>query len=441
MKLALSNHDRRNVRSPRGSVIVAVLWAIAVAAVIGGAVQLFAYRQASHGREAVQRVQARWAARGGMEQIIAIMAYYNERPVLHDAFAMTREMEAAWTGEFPGAIYTISHNKDGREWKGPMDEHAKLNINNVTARPYLGKLEEMTLDVLDAITDWTDEDDDISDMGVERDYYLSQPAPYEPRNGPLHSVAELELVAGVWPEYLRGEDWNFNNRLDPNENDDLRSLPDDEPDGILDPGWAGWLTVHSTLLTPTDSGLPRLLLRETPSEDLQERCGLAANQADLLISLASNPNFSLNDLIVAAEPSGGGNQPALDLSDEQLALVLAETTTTAATPRLPGKMNLNTVSEDLLREIFVDEDPVIVDELLYYRNNRAEGVLSLLELRDIPNIPEDKLRQLLGLFDVRSSVFTITSRGRSSASGLEVEIVAVVDRSTLPVTILEYREQ
>jgi hypothetical protein len=38
-------------------------------------------------------------------------------------------------------------------------------------------------------------------------------------------------------------------------------------------------------------------------------------------------------------------------------------------------------------------------------------------------------------------VFTITSRGRSGSTGLEVEITAVVDRSQLPARILEYREQ
>jgi hypothetical protein len=38
-------------------------------------------------------------------------------------------------------------------------------------------------------------------------------------------------------------------------------------------------------------------------------------------------------------------------------------------------------------------------------------------------------------------VFTITSRGRAMTTGLEVEITAVVDRSTLPARILEYREQ
>jgi hypothetical protein len=42
---------------------------------------------------------------------------------------------------------------------------------------------------------------------------------------------------------------------------------------------------------------------------------------------------------------------------------------------------------------------------------------------------------------VTSQVFTVNSRGRSESTGLEVEITAVVDRSTLPARILEYRER
>ena len=48
---------------------------------------------------------------------------------------------------------------------------------------------------------------------------------------------------------------------------------------------------------------------------------------------------------------------------------------------------------------------------------------------------------LYGLFDTQSNVYTISSLGKASGSGVEQEIIAIVDRSTLPVTILEYREQ
>ena len=54
---------------------------------------------------------------------------------------------------------------------------------------------------------------------------------------------------------------------------------------------------------------------------------------------------------------------------------------------------------------------------------------------------DEKLLEMAQNFTTRSNVYTITSRGRSGASGREVEIVVVVDRSTVPVKILEYREE
>jgi len=63
--------------------------------------------------------------------------------------------------------------------------------------------------VIEAIYDWIDEDDEARLLGVERDYYLSLNTPYEPRNGPLRSIAEMELIAGVMPDDIRGEDWDL----------------------------------------------------------------------------------------------------------------------------------------------------------------------------------------------------------------------------------------
>ena len=44
-------------------------------------------------------------------------------------------------------------------------------------------------------------------------------------------------------------------------------------------------------------------------------------------------------------------------------------------------------------------------------------------------------------FDVTSSVYTVTSRGRAASTGAEVEIEVVIDKSELPAKILSYREQ
>jgi type II secretory pathway component PulK len=446
----------------RGAVIVIALWATSIAAITASAIMLYAFRQASYGRESVARVKARWAARAGLENMIAIMSRDNLHPLKDDAFSMIREMESLSSGELLGASYDIQHHRDGINWRGPMDEHSKLNINDPQNFGYFYLLDNVTPDVADAIVDWTDADDELSTFGVERDYYLGLPTPYEPRNGPLRSSIELELIAGMWPEFVRGEDWNMNGRLDPNENDGNVSAPDDNADGVMKVTWGQLLTTYSRRGGMSDSGEERLNLRFASTEELVERLGIEEAQADALRSFASNPSVTLEMLLTTSlsstviptatdvPPTRGGRQPQqapqageLDLDTDQLRLVLGECTTDDPLdgPQ-PGKLNINTVSEALLRQMFSDPTTErLVDEILYLRNNRGEGVTSLVDLKDIPDIEGPDLDRLARAFDVRSNVFLVSSKGRSSSSGLEVEIVAVVDRSTLPVKILEYREQ
>jgi len=436
-------------RQPRrGSVIVIVVWTLAIAALITASIQMMSFREAAYGSEAVDRVQARWAARAGVENTIAVLAEHTVRPYPEDAFAIYRDLEAVSFGRMASqSTYDIQHFRDNRRWPGPMDEHAKLNINTANQQQLM-LLDEMTLDVADAINDWKDDDNEIGLFGVERDWYLSRDTPYEPRNDAVRSVAELELVAGVWPELLRGEDWNLNQRLDPNEDDDIRTWPPDEPNGYLDAGWSAYLTAYSRAGGATSTGEPRVQLKRATPEQLMDRLKVDDMQALALIAFGRNPGNELVDLVntplsYVTATGAVGNQPVNplveDLTYEQLRAVLEETWMTNPVERDPGKMNINTVPERFLRDLLDDE--TLADEIVFMRNSRPEGIVSMLELQTIPGVTSDIWTRLYELFDTRSNVFTISSVGRSEGSGTEVEIIMVVDRSTLPVTIMQYREQ
>jgi hypothetical protein len=103
----------------------------------------------------------------------------------------------------------------------------------------------MTLEVSEAIFDWIDEDDDQRENGAENEIYQALNPPYECKNKPLETLDELLLVRGITPQLLFGEDANRNGLLDPNENDGPLTPPIDNADGMLDRGWAAYLTVHS----------------------------------------------------------------------------------------------------------------------------------------------------------------------------------------------------
>jgi general secretion pathway protein K len=449
----------------RASAMFIVMWALAIGALVLSSLQLFGYRQSMQGRDTVARIQARWAARGGIEYMIAIMADHTQEPVPDDAMAMVRDMDGYTDGTFEvgGRVissYDIRHFADGREWRGPMDEHSKLNINAaVDEGGLLTTLEDMPPDIADAIFDWVDEDDEERPLGAEVHYYQSLSIPYEPRNGPMRSIGELELVAGMWPEHLRGEDWDLDNCIDPNEDDGEQTWPDDDPDGYLETGWAGLLTTYSVQGPLGRSGLPRLNLAQADPEELAQRLGFEdVTKADQLLSWAGSGDNDLGALLTlyvqqqsqaSGEISfGRGRQQQQqqdtgpELTLDELRAVFAETAIGDPPDRAPGKINLNTVSEDLLRQLLVGREH-LADEIVYLRSSQLAGITSIADLAEIPAFQEDtgSLEYLARIAGVTSNVYSISARGRSWPSGIEVEIIAVVDRSTVPVRILEYREQ
>ena len=456
----------------KGVVTIMVIWAIAIASIVVAATQILAFREATLGRECISRVQARWAARAGVETMIAIMEWHNANPDPDDALALTRDLESNAFGEVETGTWDIRHFIDGQEWAGPMDENSKLNIN-VATRMQLLELPNITQDVVDSIYDWRDADNEPQQLGAEADYYRNRGLGYEPRNGNFRSIAELELVAGAWPQYLRGEDWNLNGRLDPNEDDGKRTMPDDNANGKLEAGWSQYLTASTRPVTKSASGQPRLDLRKANSEELMTRTGLDATQASTILTYAKVGNARMAQILsvplsqltgsrtpgAAGANNSGANRtgrssagrtgaaaaPAAstvkNLDNKQLTLVLNECSLddTRTSQANAGKVNLNTASRALLRDI-LQLDTRYADSILSRRISKQSGLLSLADIVDLPGATQEQLLILGQVADVTSSVYMISSRGRATTSGAEAEIVVMVDRSESPVRILEYRE-
>lgn len=60
---------------------------------------------------------------------------------------------------------------------------------------------QTAMEIVDAIRDWMDPDDQVSGFGgAEADYYQDQEPPFPITNGPMTSVSELSLIKGMTPE-------------------------------------------------------------------------------------------------------------------------------------------------------------------------------------------------------------------------------------------------
>ncbi|CAG1003590.1 hypothetical protein PHYC_03077 [Phycisphaerales bacterium] len=433
----------------RGFATLLVFGIIVFGALIVSVMQASAYAQAAAGREAMARVRAYWAARAGVESTIARLEYDTENPLGQSAFAEMDNMVAVAEGDVAGASWRIATTDGKQEVLGPADASAKLNINRLTKDQLLTIEPFMTDDVADSILDWIDVDEDPNPLGAETGYYQSLEHPLVPRNAPMRSLAEMELVAGTDPRDVRGEDWNLNGLLDPNENDGDASWPPDNADGVLDASYSGLLTALSVEGTQSVSGQTKIDLSATDPGELQERLKVGEDQAQTIVDYVANVDTAamrdfitrdLNQLAQQAIPPQPGQRRRRieNLSPEQLGALLDETTIgpPEAGAYIPGKLNVNTCAAEVL-EYLPQITPETADAIIGERSARPQGFTSLGDLLAVPGIGRRQLAAIYELLTVRSNVYVVTSRGRDAKTGIEVEIRATLDRSSLPLVIQE----
>jgi len=427
----------------RGFALVIVLVAITAVTLVLVTLQSTALRHASAGREAVAYTRAHWAARAGLESAIARLAYNIESPDAGSAFTEYDDMAELFEGVLEGASWETLYDEERYEREGPADAHAKVNVNRMS-RDDLLELQHMTEDVADAIIDWIDADDTPSEFGAEEGSYASARPPYTPRNGPIRNILELELVRNVDPKLLRGEDWNMNGRLDPNEDDGDFSFPDDNANGVLEAGWSEHITAESVDFGLSFSGEPRIELRTATPDELTARLKfLSTAQSQAIIEYAQQPAATIWDFIITPLSTIARNSQTLpdsipDLDLDEIQDLLDEATLFSADDGpIPGRLNLNTCQRDTLR-LVTSIDATTADILLLERNARGgAGFASLFELLDIPGVSTRSLAVLSPFIDVRPNSYVVTVRGRDDATGIEVEIIATIERSALPVPISE----
>jgi len=437
----------------RGSTLMLVLWAIGITTLILLSLQLSAYRQAHAGRDAMNRLRATWAARGGMEAVIHLIGQETEDFFDYDPGRFSDELMAvAMSSDDPAdplylyhAEYEISHTHEWETVPGPADAHAKLNVNTMVEDQWWF-LPDITEEQVASILDWMDGDDEVRDGGAESEYYTTMEHPYEPANGRISSLRELELIKAVEALDVRGEDWNLNGLLDPSENDGDLTWPPDDEDGQLDAGWSAYLTVDSVDGGWADSGQERIDLLAAEPDEVSSRLGVSYEQAEALATFAKGGSAMLATLLstpLSQFAGGDQNQGGVvdDLDDGQLRVVFAEATIGNKEQGQPGRVNINTCSYELL-EFLPGVDLDLADQIDYQR--RSIPFQSEVDLLSIGDMEPEWAEELAGIVCVKSNVFVVTSRGmtgRGTPGETEVELVVTIDRSQLPIRIIEYIER
>src|SRR5262245_26620226 len=279
----------RSSQTPRkGAVLLAVLVVIvllSLAAYQFSESMLAEYKAADSYRRSAQ---ARAAANSGLHYAAALLASadsitnnLNGNPYSNTSMFQAIVVADASHPRFRGMFSVVAPVDDEDQGGvsqafryGVIDEAGKLNINALFRLDSSGSILEdrlmglpnMTEDIANAIIDWLDEDEEPRSNGAENEYYMTLNQPYRCKNGPLDSIEELLLVKGVTPQLLFGNDRNRNGVLDPDE---------DDGSGVLDRGWAAYLTVHSREQNVDSTGQPRIWINDNDLNGLQSKLSSA----------------------------------------------------------------------------------------------------------------------------------------------------------------------
>jgi type II secretory pathway component PulK len=257
---------------------------------------------------------------------------------------------------------------------GLIDEASKLNLNatNLTTA-MLELLPGMTPAIAAAILDWRDADSTTTEEGAEDDLYQRLIPARSCKNGNFESVDELRLVYGVTLAMLYGEDLNQNGVLDINENDGERTLPPDNLDGRLDPGFLEYFTIYSRQPNITVLGSNRVDIanRQALTTLLTEKISQA--RATAIIQALGPTNNPVRSILEFYSRSG--------MTEDEFELVETELTAVPG-PHVEGLVNVNTASEAVLGcipGIGVEVAPNIVAQ----RRNNPKNVNTLAWVKEV----------------------------------------------------------
>jgi len=140
-----------------------------------------------------------------------LLADKNPFDALTEDWAKTEMLALKSEGLFDNASFKIVIEDEGG--KVPVNRLISGNGYNTQIRdlllrlltgPYFRLSQDRAGEVIDAVKDWIDADDEVTGDGAEGRYYADLPKPYAAKNAPLDCIEELLMVKGMTRELFYG---------------------------------------------------------------------------------------------------------------------------------------------------------------------------------------------------------------------------------------------
>jgi competence ComEA-like helix-hairpin-helix protein len=456
----------------RGSILVGVLWCMVLLSVLVIGVLHTARMDLMVVKNYGDRVQAHYLALAGVERAKALLyqdvitrsqtaknhtgSLYNDAKTFKDT--------PLGRGKFQ-VFRRAPQEEGGNIIYGISDEESRLNLNAAQASQFTN-LNGMTTDILGAIMVWrsaaapdTTTQGATPQGGANSDYYMSLRPPYLARNGPFQTVRELLMVRGVTSALLLGNDQNQNGFLDGEDDAADEGTRGSMPPPPPNPGWAAILTVTDTDKDVDASGKDRVNPQTADETTLSGVPGITQEIARAIVSYrGQNPLKTLDDLLsVTAQnqnqggangnaqatggqqggQSGSANAGSPVISQELLEQI-ADDLTFASGTDLPGLININTASLDVLICLPGVERP-LAQAIINYRKSTGyfDNVAGLLK---VDGMIRAIFQQVVPLVTARSETYRIICEGKINSSGARQRIETIVHIGRSDMETLAYRE-
>jgi competence ComEA-like helix-hairpin-helix protein len=460
--------DVRCSQERRASILVGVLWCVALLSLVVVGVLHTSRIDLMAEKNYGDRIQAHYLAIAGIEKAKALL-YQNAHDRSLNAKNHSGELYNA-PDQFRDVTFGRGKYRVFRRGRqdegggiiyGVSDEESRLNINTANMNA-LTNLNGMTVEIASAILEWRGNGDAANSAGANADYYLGLQPPYQPRHATLQTVRELLLVRGVTRDLLFGDDKHQNGLLPAagdNENDSL----DDDVSADASAGWSGLLTVSSTEKNVNAAGQDRVNVQSADQNALTGIKGISSSMAQAIISYRGQNQFqSIADLLdVTAQnqnQNSGGNRNAGGqsrsanssssgsssansgskvISQDQF-LEFADDVTVADSQDLNGMININTAGLDVLNTL-PGVDRQLAQAIISYR--QSSGFFpSTGDLLKVGGMTQALFKQIAPLVTARSETFRILCEGKVTSTGARQRIMEIVHVGLNDVSTLGYRE-
>ena len=454
----------------RGSVLIGLLWCLALLSVVVIGVLHTSRMDLLVVKNYGDRIQAHYLAVAGIEKAKALLyqeARERSRSGRHHSGKLYEAPEQFRDVTFGrGQFRVFRHGREdegGGMLYGISDEESRLNVN-VASADELGKLYGMTPDVVAAILSWRTADNTATPGGADLEYYASLQPPSQPRNGPLQTVRELLMVRGISRELLLGSDAQQNGM--PASGGDDR---DETSLGTQDTGWAGLLTVDSSVKDITASGGDRVNVQTADERSLTGVQGITSEIAKAIVAYRGQHEFKtladLLDVTAAQNQNQLGRKPGGDTSgqdqsaqspnaqspdgspsastgpkvvNEQLLMDIGDDITIQKGEDLAGVVNINTASLDVLA-CLPGMSRELAQAIISYRTSSGFFPNTACLLK-VPGLTTDIFKQVAARVSVRSETFRILCEGKVTSTGTRQRIQEIVHIGLSDLTTLSYRE-